>query len=993
MKKRFITILFLLLAFVTVAFTSCACDDEASSGQSTTESEQTENEHTHSYGEWVVVKEPTCQAKGEKEKKCACGASEKEEIDVKEHVFDANGKCMVCNEKGNASLGLEYKLSSGGDYYIVTGKGTCKDTNIVIPGTYNGLPVKRIDGFKVDSDVVSVVVSEGVETISTLIRPESKIVYVKLPKSLTAISLGAFERSEILELENLSSLEIADKLTVGMDGEEIYRIYNVITENQGESHIKEAEDGYVFFASGGVCYLIDYDKEKSELVLPASYNGQDYKIYDSLFAGNEKLVSVTIQGNVTDIGNSAFYGCTSLERVVLPEKITEIKHKAFWGCESLKEISIPSGVKTVGMASFTLCTALERVTLATGLKVIDMYAFSECVALKEIVIPDTVTTFYGEVFAGCLSLESINIPSNITETSLTFYGCPNLKNVNNLSEAEIFFWTEEDDDVEEFVFEMRDGVPYLVEYNQISETVFLPKDYNGQKYVIAAYIYADSITLTDGIAEIRSNISADEVYVDSIETLLSITKEKGYRFSSRKNRPCKLYVGGERLTDLVIPSGTTNLETGVFGDFELNSITIPKEVETISGSFNNVKCVYIEDLAAWCNIEFSGININPLQHGADLYLNGEKVVDLVIPSGVTKIKDYAFVRCNSILTVSFPEGLKEIGHYAFANTHLIKISLPSTLEHMDYRAFEDCNSIIEIYNPSGFEIIKESLHINCWENVKMFTTGQENGGKIEVLGDYVFYTSGDEVYLVHYYGEETDVVLPQSYNGKNYAIYDYAFSSNYSFYTVQIPQGVTGIGENAFDDCRSLVEIFIPKTVECVSAGAFQGCFRLYRVELENGVKIIDVFAFEGCTSLTVVALPNSLKGIGSRAFDSCTSLVKIEIPGGVEVLNATFYGSANLKEVILHEGTKELKAVFYCCYSLESIELPKTITTIDRYTFYNCVSLERLVLPSGVLTITADAFVNCDNLTVYYLTGSNMDGWEDGWTDGIKKAIETGYE
>ena len=986
MKKRFITILFLLLAFVTVAFTSCACDDEASSGQSTTE-----NEHTHSYGEWVVVKEPTCQAKGEKEKKCACGASEKEETDVKEHVFDANGKCMVCNEKGNVSLGLEYKLSSGGDYYIVTGKGTCKDTNIVIPGTYNGLPVKRIDGFKVDSDVVSVVVSEGVETISTLIRPESKIVYVKLPKSLTAISLGAFERSEILELENLSSLEIADKLTVGIDSEELYRIYNVVTGNQGESHIKEAEDGYVFFVSGGACYLIGYDKEKSELVLPASYNGKDYKIYDNLFAGNEKLVSVTIQGNVTDIGNKAFYGCTSLERVVLPEKITEIKYKAFWGCESLKEISIPSGVKTVGEASFAYCTALERVTLATGLKVIDEYAFSECVALKEIVIPDTVTTFYGDVFAGCLSLESINIPSNITETSLTFYGCPNLKNVNNLSEAEIFFWTEEDDDVEDFVFEMRDGVPCLVDYNELLENVVLPKDYNGQKYVLATTIIADSVTLTDGIIEMLWNICTDKIYVDSLETLFAIKTESHYGIYAKNNRTCELYVGGERLTDLVIPSGTIEFDASIIGNFGLNSVTIPKEVETVSGVFKEVDRVYIEDLTAWCNIEFVDYG-NPLGRGAELYLNGEKVVDLVIPSGVTKIKDYTFLGCSSILTVSFPEGLKEIGCQAFANTHLIKISLPSTLEHMDYRAFENCNSIIEIYNPTNLDI-NESLTNYFSDNLKVLTSAQEKGGEIELFGDYIFYIFGNEVYLVRYNGEETDVVLPQSYNGKNYAIYDYAFSSNYSFYTVQIPQGVTGIGENAFDDCRSLVEIFIPKTVECVSAGAFQGCFRLYRVEVENGVKIIDASAFEGCTSLTVVTLPNSLKEIDSRVFGSCTSLVKIEILGSVEVLNAPFYGSANLKEVILHEGTKELKAVFYCCYSLESIELPKTITTIDRYTFYNCVSLERLVLPSGVLTITADAFVNCDNLTVYYLTGNNMDGWEDGWTDGIKKAIETGYE
>ena len=42
------------------------------------------------------------------------------------------------------SEGLTYELNIHKDGYIVTGMGTCTDTRVVIPSTYNGLPVMSI---------------------------------------------------------------------------------------------------------------------------------------------------------------------------------------------------------------------------------------------------------------------------------------------------------------------------------------------------------------------------------------------------------------------------------------------------------------------------------------------------------------------------------------------------------------------------------------------------------------------------------------------------------------------------------------------------------------------------------------------------------------------------------------------------------------------------------------------------------------------------------
>ena len=155
MKKRLIFLLVMLICFCLTAVL-CACSE-------TDSDEQDQQPHTHEYSEWNVVKAPTCSKPGEKTASCACGDVVTEMIDTLPHSYDENGVCTVCGDDYGASYGLEYKLSSAKDYYILTGLGACKDRDIVIPSTHNGLPVKRIDGFSVNDEIRSVVVAEGVE--------------------------------------------------------------------------------------------------------------------------------------------------------------------------------------------------------------------------------------------------------------------------------------------------------------------------------------------------------------------------------------------------------------------------------------------------------------------------------------------------------------------------------------------------------------------------------------------------------------------------------------------------------------------------------------------------------------------------------------------------------------------------------------------------------------------------------------------------------------
>ena len=72
------------------------------------------------------------------------------------------------SEESNYSEGLAYMLSEDGTYYVLTGWGSCTDTDIVIPSTHNDLPVKEIgsNAFKDEDDITSVSIPDSITTIS-----------------------------------------------------------------------------------------------------------------------------------------------------------------------------------------------------------------------------------------------------------------------------------------------------------------------------------------------------------------------------------------------------------------------------------------------------------------------------------------------------------------------------------------------------------------------------------------------------------------------------------------------------------------------------------------------------------------------------------------------------------------------------------------------------------------------------------------------------------
>ena len=162
--------------------------------------------------------------------------------------------------------------------------------------------------------------------------------------------------------------------------------------------------------------------------------------------------------------------------------------------------------------------------------------------------------------------------------------------------------------------------------------------------------------------------------------------------------------------------------------------------------------------------------------------------------------------------------------------------------------------------------------------------------------------------------------------------------------SVSLPDGLTSIGDYAFEDCSSLKSITIGNSVTSIGDGAFQSCSSLSSVTIPNSVTSIENWAFQWCSSLTSITIPNSVTSMGIYAFRYCESLTFVTLGNGL-----TSIGSC----------------AFQSCSSLTSITIPNSVMSIEDGAFQSCSSLSSVTIPNSVESIGYEAFDSCSRVTM----------------------------
>ena len=447
-----------------------------------------------------------------------------------------------------------------------------------------------------------------------------------------------------------------------------------------------------------------------------------------------------------------------------------------------------------------------------------------------------------------------------------------------------------------------------------------------------------------------------------------------------------------------------------YGCSGMTSITIPNSVTSI-GKNAFLECsglnkVIIPDIAAWCNINFSDYDDNPLSFALHLYSDEKtEIKDLVIPNSVTSIGDNTFHNCAYLTSVTIDSGVKSIGSCAFSECHrLTSVTIGNDVKSIGSSAFSGCHRLTSITIGKSIESIGARAFDMCNDLAKV------------VIRDIAAWCGVDfqsnPLSLTHrlYSDEHTeikDLVIPNSVTN----IGNSAFSSCTGLSSVTIGNSVKSIGRGAFSGCTGLKKVIIsdiaswcgidfasnpleyahhlysdenteikdlviPNSVTNIGNSAFSSCTGLSSVTIPNSVTGIGNSAFSNCTGLSSITIPNSVTSIGNSAFYNCTGFSSITIPNSVTSIgNSVLSGCLSLISIIVENGNTKYDSRNNCNAIIETLSnelivgckntvVPESVTSIGDRAFYGCSGLTSITIPNSVSSIGEYAFNRCSSLT-----------------------------
>ncbi len=701
------------------------------------------------------------------------------------------------------------------------------------------------------------------------------------------------------------------------------------------------------------------------------------------------------------IGKYAFCSCNNLKRLTLPKDITSIEQSAFFGCSGLTSITIPSSVTAIGK-----------------------WSFYDCSSLTSIELPNSTTTIDESAFQNCTSLASVTLTSNLTSIeSYAFIGCSQLKDVryNVLDDLATYIQTDHPE-----IYYINCDIKYYQNNQEITALKIPAGTTSIGKNVFQKYNGIQSLTFSPALTSISDlQFSCDFTNLKSVYVGWQDPIAAGTFFGDADMSNCTLYV----------PQGTKNTYSKAdvwknFGkiieynnqatitleqpgtlsqkisDFDKNLITHLK----IKGKINGTDIKFIREMAGVSvtgektDGELTNLDLSEAQivSGGDCYYQdyldnkhytsddelgvgffskckGLKAITL--PGNLKSVGESAFQECSCLETINLPSGITSIGNYAFLECeNLTSVTLPSGLVSIGDRAFYGCISLTSLDLPSSLTTVGELALAGCSQLTSLtLHSGLTNIKGNNLFGENMFYNNLKDVrYIIdsdlETYLQSNHPIINNIRCGIKYYLNDQEIT------TLEIPSGITSIGDGVFLSSNSLTNLTLSSKVTSIGESAFRNCSNLKDVryyiydDLATYIQKGHPAFYVNCgikyywnnQEITTLEIPSSVTSIGNNAFYGCNGLTSVDLPSSITKMGeCVFYNCQNLSSVKLpSEITAISNSAFGECISLKNIELPAGITSIGDDAFVNCSNLQNINLPSGITTIGTGAFWYCSNLT-----------------------------
>ena len=290
--------------------------------------------------------------------------------------------------------------------------------------------------------------------------------------------------------------------------------------------------------------------------------------------------------------------------------------------------------------------------------------------------------------------------------------------------------------------------------------------------------------------------------------------------------------------------------------------------------------------------------------GYAAFRRNRNIKSVIIPETVTDIGGWAFYACESLTSVQLPSGLTQIANSLFYEcSQLVSVNIPSSVRTIGNNAFNNCRSLTNLTLPASLTFVgRGAFRATPWY-----------AAQYDEAPDGPFYIGTQ---LFGYKGDKPTGEL-------------------------EIKEGTTCVGVEAFRDCDGLTSITFPKSVAYVDYMAFYNCTGLKAIHITdlaawcgiefqeesrsssnplnyahhlylNGEEVTDLvipegvtsigdYAFDNYTALTSVTIPDGVTTIGTYAFRRCNSLKDFYCCAEKVPEAESAFGNTNLKEVTLH--------------------------------------------------------------------------------------------